>query len=387
MEQQGDSGLIQQKQEAELYGIPKPLQFSCSPICLFSQQEYNTLDSRNRSKSATKLCGLIIFYAAVMVVEIIGGVEANSLAVLTDAGHLLTDIAGFSISLFTVWVSGWEVTPEHSYGFHRLEVLGALVSVQLIWFISGILIYQALGKIFHDNVKVNGMLMFATAAFGFVINCITVLWLGHDHSHSCHSHHSHTSGDDHSHSCRSRHSHTSEDHHNHELEELCPGNGEESKIMMPGSPGQTEILNINIEGAYLHVIVDLIQSVGVMIAGAIMWAKPEWFLVDLLCTLIFSTVALSTTIPMLRNIFSILMEGTPQEVDIPQLKNGLKCIEGVHDVHDLHVWSITVGKTVLACHVVTEPGANPNEVLHRVREYCERKFKIHHVTIQIEQES
>ncbi|KAL9371622.1 hypothetical protein Peur_036762 [Populus x canadensis] len=346
--------------------LPIEPQLTYSPVCTFTKQESFTVESEERSKSAMKLSGLIIFYLIVMAVEVIGGVKANSLAVITDAAHLLTDVAGFSISLFTVWASGWEATSHQSFGYGRLEVLGALLSVQLIWLISGFLIYEAIDRILHKNAGVNGGLMFAIALFGFIINFIMVVWLGHDHSHhACHDH---------------NHDHT----HNHEREDLCATDeGGETKLAS-SSPANTKMLNINIQGAYLHVMADLIQSVGVMIAGAVIWAKPDWLVVDLICTLLFSTFVLFTTLPMLRDIFCILMESTPREISVSRLESGLKCIKGVQDVHNLHVWSLTVGKPVLSCHVIAEPGASSSEILHRIWDYCERTHRIHNVTVQIE---
>ncbi|KHN25231.1 Metal tolerance protein B [Glycine soja] len=238
--------------------LPMKADSSCSSVCPFSGQENSVVASKESSKSAKKLSGLIVFYAIVMVVELIGGIKAHSLAVISDAAHLLSDIAGFSISLFAVWASGWEATPHQSFGYNRLE------------------------------------------------------------------------------------------------------------------------------GAYLHVMADMIQPIGVMIAGAIIWAKPEWFMVDLVCTLLFSVLSLSTTLPMLRNIYGILMERTPSEIDISKLENGLLNIKGVQDVHDLHVWAITVGKCVLSCHVVAEPGISSIDLLGTIKHYCEKKNQIQHVTIQIE---
>ncbi|XP_049409304.1 metal tolerance protein B [Solanum stenotomum] len=380
MEQQEDSmSEIKQLLGAKCNGNCNRAHFSCNPICSFSEQEHSLLDSRKRSKSSMKLCGLIIFYVMVMAVETIGGVKAHSLAVLTDAAHLLSDVVGFSISLFAVWVSGWDATKEHSFGYHRLEVLGALISVQLIWLISGFLIYEATERMFHTNAKVNGKLMFAIAAFGLIINFISVVWLGHDHSLHSHSF-SPCKDHDHDHSHDHGHSHD----HDHEMQEFHPRNEEESSKLVAASHSCSKPSNINIEGAYLHVISDLIQSVGVMIAGAIMWYKPEWLVVDLLCTIFFSIFALSTTVPMLRTIFSLLMERTPKDVDIIQLENGLKSLAGVKDVHDLHVWAITIGKIVLSCHVVTEPGVDQYEIIQNVREYCDTTYRIHHVTIQVE---
>ncbi|KAK6234929.1 hypothetical protein SCA6_010266 [Theobroma cacao] len=351
--------------------ISMPPDSQCCSVCAFSRQENTTLESKQRWKSATRLSGLIIFYLMVMVVEIIGGVKANSLAVITDAAHLLTDVAGFSISLFTVWASAWKATSYQSFGYNRLEVLGALSSVQLIWLISALLIYEALDRILHKNGKVNGALMFAIAAFGFIINLVVVLWLGHDHTlDAC--------GDTH------HHHHHHHHHHDHEGGKPCDSAEEEDTSLVPRTPEKTKILNINLQGAYLHVMADLIQSVGVMIAGAVIWMKPHWLAVDLLCTLVFSTFALTATLPMLRDIFGILMEKTPKEINIDTLESGIKGIKGVQNIHDLHVWAITVGKLVLSCHVVAEPGASSNEILSKIRDYCEKTYKIYHVTIQIE---
>ncbi|KAK9043178.1 hypothetical protein V6N11_071525 [Hibiscus sabdariffa] len=136
------------------YAISMTPESKCSSVCVFSEEASTSLESMERWKSITKLSGLIVFYLMVMLVEIIGGVKANSLAVMTDAAHLLTDVAGFSISLFTVWASACKATSYQSFGFDRLEVLGALLSVQLIWLISALLIYQAVDRILHKNDKI-----------------------------------------------------------------------------------------------------------------------------------------------------------------------------------------------------------------------------------------
>lgn len=346
---------------------PMVHKLSCKSLCAFSKQENSALEPGQRSNSMKKLYGLIIFYVLVMVVEIFGGMKANSLAVLTDAAHLLSDVAGFSISLFAIWASGWAATSQHTFGYNRLEVLGALLSVQLIWLISGILIYEAINRLLHKNAEVNGALMFGVAAFGFIINFLMVVWLGHSHDHD-HNHNHHACG------------HAD---HDHEREEVC-ATTEEKTNLVSDSPEKAKISNINLQGAYLHVMTDLIQSIGVMIAGAIIWVKPRWLVVDLICTLIFAVLALSTTVPMLSNIYGILMERTPSELDIDKLETGLKCIKGVEDIHDLHVWAITAGKNVLSCHVTAEPLVSSSELISKVRDFCEKTYRIHNVTIQIE---
>ncbi|KAG4191544.1 hypothetical protein ERO13_A07G100950v2 [Gossypium hirsutum] len=315
-------------------------ELKCCFGCIFSGQPNTALESKERHKSVTKLSGLILFYLIIILVKIIGEVKANSLAVMSDAAHLLTDVAGFSISLFTVWAS------------------------------------KSLDRILHENdeynnlhasdpigITVNGALMFAVAAFGFVINLVMVLWLGHDHTH---------------HACRGT------DHHRHHDDHHSDLATEEETSLVPSSPKTNKIMNINLQGAYLHVVADLIQTVGVMITGAVIWIKPKWLLVDLLYTLIFSTVALSTTLPMLREIFSILMERTPGDINIDMLESGIKAIDGVQNIHDLHVWAITVGKLVLSCHVKADPKTSSNEILSEISDYCVKTYNIHRITIQIE---
>lgn len=148
----------------------------------------------------------------------------------------------------------------------------------------------------------------------------------------------------------------------------------------------TDVDNINVRGACLHVFGDLIQSVGVMIGGGIIWARPQWKVVDLICTLLFSVIVLGTTIKMLRDIMEILMESTPREIDVKRLENGLCKVPGVIAVHDLHIWAITMGKTLLACHVTIFSDADADVVLEKILSYCEQVFNISHVTVQVERQ-
>lgn len=156
--------------------------------------------------------------------------------------------------------------------------------------------------------------------------------------------------------------------------------------MLKSGVKQKKRLNINVQGAYLHALGDSIQSVGVMIGGAIIWYKPEWKIIDLICTLIFSVIVLATTIKMLRNILEVLMESTPREIDATKLEKGLCEMDEVVAIHELHIWAITVGKVLLACHVKIKPEADADMVLDKVVGYIRREFNISHVTIQIERE-
>ncbi|XP_051137650.1 metal tolerance protein 1-like [Andrographis paniculata] len=372
--------------------------------CGFSDANSTSKDAQERSASIRKLLIAVVLCIIFMSVEVVGGIKANSLAILTDAAHLLSDVAAFAISLFSLWAAGWEANPRQSYGFFRIEILGALVSIQMIWLLAGILVYEAIVRLIHDTGEVQGFLMFVVSAFGLLVNVIMAILLGHDHGHHGHSHehshdhgitdHDHGSDEDHiySHgvSVTRHHSHNQVHHHEHDerqsvLNEAlldAPADGESNSKC----GNEKKQRNINVQGAYLHVLGDSIQSIGVMIGGAIIWYKPEWKIVDLICTLIFSVIVLATTIRMLRNILEVLMESTPREIDATRLEKGLCEMEEVVAIHELHIWAITVGKVLLACHVKIRPEADADMVLDKVVDYIRRVYNISHVTIQIERE-
>nr|GMD05475.1 Metal tolerance protein 1 [Ipomoea batatas] len=290
--------------------------------CGFSDAKTSSKDAQERAASMRKLWIAVVLCVIFMTVEVVGGIKANSLAILTDAAHLLSDVASFAISLFSLWASGWEATPRQSYGFFRIEILGALVSIQLIWLLTGILVYEAIERLINSSGEVQGFLMPL-------------------------------------------------------LNDSTEGESEPKNT-------KKKQRNINVQGAYLHVLGDSIQSIGVMIGGAIIWYKPEWKIIDLVCTLIFSIVVLFTTIRMLRNILEVLMESTPREIDATRLEKGLCEMEEVVAIHELHIWAITVGKVLLACHVKIKPDADADLVLDKVIDYIRREYNISHVTIQIE---
>lgn len=379
--------------------------------CGFSDSGSSSKDAKERSASMRKLLIAVILCAVFMSVEVAGGIKANSLAILTDAAHLLSDVAAFAISLFSLWATGWEATPRQSYGFFRVEILGALVSIQMIWLLAGILVYEAIVRLIHDTGEVNGFLMFLVATFGLVVNIMMAFLLGHDHAHGGHGHdhghshndHDHDHGHGHSHGMKitthhhhhhehhskddEHHSKDDEHHHTHEdpSEPLLKNSSQEGN--QPECKNEEKRgRNINVQGTYLHVLGDSIQSIGVMIGGAIIWIKPDWKIVDLICTLIFSVIVLGTTIKMLRSILEVLMESTPREIDATMLEKGLCEMDEVVAVHELHIWAITVGKVLLACHVKVRPEANTDMVLDNVINYIRREYNISHVTIQIERE-
>nr|AAY46198.1 heavy metal transporter [Noccaea caerulescens] len=364
--------------------------------CGFSDAKNVSGDTKERNASMRKLCIAVVLCLVFMSVEIVGGIKANSLAIMTDAAHLLSDVAAFAISLFALWAAGWEATPRQTYGFFRIEILGALVSIQLIWLLTGILVYEAISRLLTETSEVNGFLMFAVATFGLLVNIIMAVMLGHDHGHSHghgHDHENHSHGvtvttHDHDPTHDHDHDHDHDDGHGHshgeDNQDEAHGDVTEQLLEKPKQEKEKKKRNINLQGAYLHVLGDSIQSVGVMIGGAAIWYNPKWKIIDLICTLAFSVIVLGTTINMIRNILEVLMESTPREIDATKLEKGLLEMEEVVAVHELHIWAITVGKVLLACHVNVTPQADADMVLNKVVDYIRREYNISHVTVQIE---
>ncbi|CAL9774619.1 unnamed protein product, partial [Musa acuminata subsp. burmannicoides] len=379
--------------------------------CGFSDSRSNSKDAQERFTSMRKLLIAVVLCIIFMSVEVVGGIKANSLAILTDATHLLSDVAAFAISLFSIWASGWEATPRQSYGFFRIEILGALVSIQLIWLLTGILVFEAISRLLHDTGEVQGVLMFIVSAFGLVVNIVMAVLLGHDHGHGhghgghdhghgshgdghdehghVHSHvnhgHTHHHDDhDHDHEHDAEHGHSHATGHNHaedsrNKEHLKPLLHQSEEALASREDAKEKTRNINVHSAYLHVLGDSVQSIGVMIGGAIIWWKPEWKIIDMICTLVFSIIVLVTTIKMLRDILEVLMESTPRQIDATKLEQGLCQLDGVVAIHELHIWAITVGKVLLACHVTITQEADADLVLDMVIGYIKREYNISHI--------
>ncbi|KAL5714488.1 Metal tolerance protein A2 [Ranunculus cassubicifolius] len=345
-------------------------------VCGFSDTISSSKDARERSASMRKLLIAVAMCIVFMGVEVVGGIKANSLAILTDAAHLLSDVAAFAISLFSLWAAGWEATPRQSYGFYRIEILGALVSIQMIWLLAGILVYEAINRLIHDSGEVQGALMFGVSAFGLVVNIIMAVTLGHDHGHE-HGGHDH----DHGHSHDDRHSHEitittsparpdNEHKHNHSQDH---SHGTTTTPLLEDSTKEKKQKNINVQGAYLHVLGDSIQSIGVMIGGAIIWYNPKLKIIDTICTLAFSVIVLGTTIKMLRNILEVLMESTPREINVTMIEKEICDMQEVVAIHDqvLQTLMISIQLEFLSKQIVSPNLQSKNhccqfQIVHRI---------------------
>uniref|UniRef100_A0A2C9KC23 Zinc transporter 2-like n=1 Tax=Biomphalaria glabrata TaxID=6526 RepID=A0A2C9KC23_BIOGL len=409
-------------------------------------------------KARTKLIIASILCLVFMTGEMVGGLLAHSLAIISDAAHLLTDFASFMISLMALYLAHRPATKKLSFGWYRIEILGAFVSILMLWVLTGILVYSAVQRIIDDTYEINATIMLITAGTGVFFNIVLGTTL-HQHSHSHggggHSHggggHSH-GGEGHSHGGRDSHSngvhgsvghsHGTENHshgtengdrpqsdsHNgiHGHDNLAAQSEDSPEVFQGPVPSQTSAAphenknygsidvekgehinvagneksqliknqeqkhhsresNINVKAAFIHVIGDLLQSVGVLVAAFIIYYKPEWKIADPICTFMFSLFVLVTTLTIMKDIIVVLMEGTPRGINFAEVRQAFFQVEGVLDIHNLRVWSLTMDKIALSVHLAIDKKSDPHKVLKLASFAIQQKFNISETTMQVEQ--
>ncbi|KAI8767173.1 zinc transporter 2, partial [Biomphalaria glabrata] len=414
---------------------------------------------RKRNASLTdklalrQLIAVVVLCLLFMTGEAVGGVLSNSLALFTDVLHLGSDLISFIISLLAIWLAKKPASKKMSFGYHRAEVVGALLSVFIIWMVSGILCYIAVERIIEGHYKdVHPDEMLITASLGVVFNFIMGFVLhsevccskahshqkfGHGHSHGGHGHshgghgHSH-GGHGHSHGGHG-HSHNGSDHlhdrqtqgHNshrqsyedhihkdlldvpsqvdhspsvgdfdyhqfhsdsdfessgHQLTNVNSEASEEEEDLPPKHK------NINVRAAFIHVVGDIIQSLGVLVAALIIkFVENESSkLADPICTFLFSVLVLITTITILRDTLVVVMEGVPRDISFDSLKKDLIALDNVIAVHSLHIWSLTLDRNALAVHLVIDNYEIQNDVLNAATKLLQDKYHFFHSTIQVD---
>jgi cobalt-zinc-cadmium efflux system protein len=260
-----------------------------------------------------------------MFAEVIGGFLTNSLALLSDAGHMLADVAAIGLALLALWFVARPVTPEKTYGYYRMEILAALANGVALVVISLLISYEAFKRINNPGaVKVEGLELTLIAIGGLVINGISA-WILHSVSEA----------------------------------------------------------NLNMRGAFLHVIGDALGSVGAITAGVLIW-KWGWTLADPIISIAMCLLILYSSWHLIRESVNILLEGTPSHINVRAVVAAMHEVAGVMDVHDLHVWTITSGKEALSAHVTIGPSASYRATLEALQEQLQKEFNIGHVTIQLE---
>ncbi|XP_077186171.1 putative proton-coupled zinc antiporter SLC30A3 [Paroedura picta] len=286
-----------------------------------------------------------------MIGEVIGGYLAHSLAIMTDAAHLLTDMGSMGVSLFSLWVSTRPATKTMTFGWHRSETLGALASVLSIWIVTGVLVYLASARIISNDYEIEASAMLGTSACAVGVNIIMAYLL-------------HQSGSPHSHG---------------------PSTGGYERI--GDSPCGATIpthSNTSVRAAFVHVVGDLLQSIGVFVAATVIYFKPQYKIADPISTFLFSVFVLGSTLTILRDVFRVLMEGAPRGVEFQAVKELLLSVKGVKGAHNLHLWALTLSHHVVAVHVAIEPSTNAETVLQDATALLQSKFGFVSCTIQVE---
>ncbi|XP_061520667.1 proton-coupled zinc antiporter SLC30A8-like [Phycodurus eques] len=335
-------------------------------------------DDREREKKVARKRLLVVSVVCLifMIGEIIGGYFAGSLAVMTDAAHLLVDLSSFIISLLSLWLSSRPATHKLSYGWHRAEILGALLSVFTIWLVTGVLVFLAVERLISDHYTIEGTVMLITSGCAVLANIIMALTLhqsGHGHSHgglSSHDH-SHKNGKD---SQISDHTRSTSDLDNVEQNRNDQG-------------GRAQQANASVHAAFVHVVGDLLQSLSVLVSAIIIFFKPEYKMADPICTFLFSILVLCSTFTIMKDILIVLMEGTPAGVRYSEVRDGLLAVKGVSAVHNLHIWALTVNQALLSAHVAIDESVDAQTVLREMTQACYSSYNFHSVTIQMERQA
>ncbi len=264
--------------------------------------------------------------AAIMVVEAVGGWLSGSLALISDAGHMLTDSGALSLALVAAWLAARPPDDRRTYGWRRAEVLAAQVNVGALIALTGWIAWEAVGRLRHPGQPIDLGLMAGVAGVGLAANLAILGVLRHEHG-------------------------------------------------------------LNARSAFLHVLADTVSSVAVLVGAAVMWWRPAWTWLDPVLSLAIAALILMGAVRIILEITAILMESVPRHIDVAEVERGMAgAAAGVMAVHDLHIWTISSGLHALSAHVVVEAAAvgRNDEILTAVKLTLRDRFRIDHATIQIE---
>ena len=324
-----------------------------------------------------KIISLVCF--TFMTIEFIFGYIAGSLAIISDATHLLSDLAGFLISLFSLIVALKPADKHFTFGYHRFEVLGALASILIIWGLTVWLLIEAVYRIKHPNPIV-GIIMVCIAAGSLVFNIIMNRILAYNPVINAMDDGMAAIKDN------NKEEVTMNINNNDDLKETLLDK-ESNSLEMNESDLEHNLKadeNPVIRAAYIHILGDMIQSTGVLIAAICIYVfqdtHPGVRILDPICTFCFAIVVLCITFPVSRDCFYVLLESTPRDLDIEALYADLSSIEGVISVHDIHLWNISIGRPSIALHIICK---SPKDTLKKATQTC-KEYGIKHCTIQTE---
>ncbi|XP_012869073.1 PREDICTED: zinc transporter 3 [Dipodomys ordii] len=301
--------------------------------------------ARKQLYAASAVC--ILF----MTGEVVGGYMAHSLAIMSDAAHLLADVASMLGSLFSLWLSTRPATRTMTYGWHRSETLGALASVFSLWLVTGVLLYLAFVRLLHSDYHIEGKTMLLTASVAVCANLIMAFVL-----------------------------HQATPHHSHGPRGAGYAPLEEGSAD-PSSLGR----NTSVRAAFVHVLGDLLQSLGVLAAAILIYFKPQYKAADPISTFFFSVCALGSTTPTLRDVLHILMEGAPRCIGFEPVRDTLLSVPGVRATHELRLWALTLSYHIATAHLAIDSTADPEAVLAEASSRLYSRFGFSSCTLQVEQ--
>lgn len=281
----------------------------------------------NRTDVRRKLGIALAIASAITVLELLGGVFSNSIALLSDAGHMFGDVMAISLSLFAIGLAAKQHTKQLTYGYHRAEVLAALTNGIILAVIAALLVKEAYMRLLVPP-SIDTTILLGVASIGLVSNAIMALILK-----------------------------------------------------------EARKTSINVRAAYLHVFYDTISSIGVIVGGIIA-VLTNYYAIDPIIAFIIAGLIIRGAVKVLKESVHILLEGTPSTVDLKNIIAEIKGIDGVFDIHDLHAWTISSGINALSCHVIVKDQmvSQSARIIEDIDRMLKTKFNISHATLQVESE-
>ncbi|MBI2757769.1 MAG: cation transporter [Chloroflexi bacterium] len=274
-------------------------------------------------RALTITFGLTFTY---FIVEVIGGLLTNSLALLADAAHMLTDVFGLGLALFAIWITQRPASAAKTYGYYRVEILAALANALVLFWVSFYILFEAYRR-FQEPPEVASLPMMIVAVIGLAVNLFGIY-------------------------------------------NLRRGSKE----------------SLNVQGAFLEVVSDTLGSLGVIVAGLIMYFTG-WYYADPIFSVLIGLFILPRTWKLMMEAVNVLLEATPARINLKSVEEAMRAMPNVAAVHDLHVWTITSGMESLSAHIVLAEGVSlqaGQKILETLNAQLKEKFGIEHTTLQIE---
>ena len=279
-----------------------------------------------REASRRSLIIAFVLIAGFMVAEVIGGILSGSLALLADAGHMATDAASIALALLAVWIAGRPESIERTFGYQRTEVLAAAFNALSLWAIAGWIVWEAVERfVNHHELHIEGGLMLIVGGIGLLVNIIAAFVL---HAGSKHS--------------------------------------------------------LNVDGAFKHVMADLMGSVGVVVSGVII-LLTNWVLIDPILSVGIALLIVVSSWRLVLRSLNVLLGGVPEHIDLYALCAEIEDVPGVTLIHDVHVFTVTSNFDLMTGHIIIDPAYRgyEDEIQHQLRRIASEKYRLHHVTFQL----